>query len=130
MGTVLDSRTSGYSLFCESCPYLHLVPEPAFVLVHHLLHAYGSAYAYKIYTQQRNLLTEITNFSLVLTVIYYCKGHTHRWRQFHVSRLVFLFSRTHNPSINHLNSYCIKQIDYIFPSVCTVIDHNNNNEIM
>ena len=28
MGTVLDSRTSGYSLFCESCPYLHLVPEP------------------------------------------------------------------------------------------------------
>ena len=44
--TVSESRTSGYSLFRESCPYLHLVPEPAFVLVHHLLHAYGSAYAF------------------------------------------------------------------------------------
>ena len=31
----------------------------------------------------------------------------------HVSRLVFLFSYLQNPSINHLNFYCIKQIDYI-----------------
>ena len=45
------------------------------------------------------------------------KGHTHRWRQIHVNRLVFLFSCPKNPSINHLNFYCIKQIDYIF-SVC------------
>ena len=32
----------------------------------------------------------------------------------HVSRLVFLFSCPQNPSINHLNFYCIKQIDNIF----------------
>ena len=35
----------------------------------------------------------------------------------HVSRLVFLFSCPQNPSINHLNFYCIKEIDYIFPCV-------------
>ena len=35
----------------------------------------------------------------------------------HVSRLVFLFSCPKNPSINHFNFYCIKQIDYIFPCV-------------
>ena len=35
----------------------------------------------------------------------------------HVSRLVFLFSCPKNSSINHLNFYCIKQIDYIFPCV-------------
>ena len=50
------------------------------------------------------------------------KGHSHKWRQIHVSRLVFLFSYPKNPSINQLNFYCIKQIDYIF-RVCTVIDH-------
>ena len=33
----------------------------------------------------------------------------------HVSRLVSIFSCPPNPSINHLNFYCIKQIDYIFP---------------
>ena len=33
-------------------------------------------------------------------------------------RLVFLFSCPNNPSINHLNFYCIKQIDNIFPCVC------------
>ena len=37
----------------------------------------------------------------------------------HVSRLVFLSSCPKNPSINHLNFYCIKQIDNIFPCVCT-----------
>ena len=35
----------------------------------------------------------------------------------HVSRLVFLLSYPQNSSINHLNFYCIKQIDYIFPCV-------------
>ena len=35
----------------------------------------------------------------------------------YVSRLVFLFSYPKNSSINHLNFYCIKQIDYIFPCV-------------
>ena len=35
----------------------------------------------------------------------------------HVSRLVFLFSCPQNPSINHLNFNCIKQIDYILPCV-------------
>ena len=42
---------------------------------------------------------------------------THRWRQIHVSRLVFLFSCLKNLSINHLNFYCIEQIDNIFPCV-------------
>ena len=37
------------------------------------------------------------------------KGHTRRWREIHVSRLLFLFSCPKNPSINHLNFYCIKQ---------------------
>ena len=37
------------------------------------------------------------------------KGHTHRWRQIHVSVLVFVFSCLQNSSINHLNFYCIKQ---------------------
>ena len=49
---------------------------------------------------------------------------THRWRQIHVrSRQWTCFSCFHapNPSINHLNFYCMKQIDYIFPCVCTVI---------
>ena len=35
----------------------------------------------------------------------------------HVSELVFLFSCPKNPSINHLNFYCIKQLDEHF-SVC------------
>ena len=42
------------------------------------------------------------------------KGHAHRWHQttpYHVSRL--LFSCPQNYSINHVNFYCIKQIDYI-----------------
>ena len=51
----------------------------------------------------------------------YIYRHTHRWRQIHVSRLVFLFPCPPNPSINHLNFYCIKQIDYIFPCWCTVL---------
>ena len=50
------------------------------------------------------------------------KGHTHTQMvsnstSDHVSWLVFLFSCPQNPSINHLNFYCIKQIDYIFPCV-------------
>ena len=49
------------------------------------------------------------------------KGHTHRRHQIHVNScehiLVFLFSCPKNPSINHLNFYFIKQIDYIFPCV-------------
>ena len=47
----------------------------------------------------------------------------------HVSRLVFLFSCPQNPSINHLNFCCIKQIDYIFPCVCTVIDHRRRHSV-
>ena len=38
----------------------------------------------------------------------------------HVSKLVFLFSRPQNPTINNLNFYCIKQIDYILPCVCVL----------
>ena len=51
------------------------------------------------------------HFHWLLTVI---KGHAHRWRQIHVSGLIFLFSCPKNSSINQLNFYCIKQIDYIF----------------
>ena len=30
---------------------------------------------------------------------------------------------------NHLNFYCIKQIDYMFPCVCTVIDHRRRHNV-
>ena len=33
---------------------------------------------------------------------------------------LFFFFMPQNPSINHLNFYCIKQIYNIFPCVCTV----------
>ena len=49
------------------------------------------------------------------------KGHTHRWRQIHVrsrQQTCFSFFMPQKPSINHLNFYCIKQIDNIFPCVC------------
>ena len=42
---------------------------------------------------------------------------THRSRQTR-QRTCFSFFMPQNPSINHLNFYCIKQIDYIFPCVC------------
>ena len=57
------------------------------------------------------------------------KGHAHRWRQIHVrhvSRLVLLFSCPENPSINHLNFYWIKQIDYIFPCVSQRVKNNSH----
>ena len=47
----------------------------------------------------------------------------------HVSRLVFLFSCPKNSSVNHLNFYCMKQIDYIFSCVCTVIDHRRHHSV-
>ena len=31
--------------------------------------------------------------------------------------------------MNHLNFYCIKQIDYIFPCGCTVIDHRRRHSV-
>ena len=46
----------------------------------------------------------------------------------HVSGLFFL-SCPQNPSINHLNFHCIKQIDNIFPCVCTVIDHRRCHSV-
>ena len=55
--------------------------------------------------------------------------NTHRWRQIHVNRLVFLFSCPKNHSISHLNFYRIKQIDYIFPCVCSVIDHRRRHSV-
>ena len=51
------------------------------------------------------------------------RWHTHRWCQI----VFFVFFHAPNmkhptrSSINHLNFYCIKRIDYIFPCVCTVI---------
>ena len=38
-------------------------------------------------------------------------------------RICFSFFHAPKPWINHLNFYCIKQMDKIFPCVCTVIDH-------
>ena len=51
--------------------------------------------------------------------------NTHKWRQIHVSRLVFLFSCAcpKNTSINHW----YKTNRFIFPCVCTVIDHRSNH---
>ena len=37
--------------------------------------------------------------------------------------------RGEEPGINHLNFYCIKQIDNIFPCVCTVIDHRRRHSV-
>ena len=61
---------------------------------------------------------------------------THRWRWVHVrsrQRTCFpFFTAPKNPSI----IYCIKQIDYIFPCVCTVIgsfskhDGNLNGDVL
>ena len=50
------------------------------------------------------------------------KGRTFTWRQIHVrsrQQTCFSFFMLPNPSINHLNFNCIKQIVYIFPCVCT-----------
>ena len=51
-------------------------------------------------------------------------GMAHKLRQITLPDSYF---SVHAPKIrqyiNHLNFYCIKQIDYVFPSVCTVIDH-------
>ena len=38
----------------------------------------------------------------------------------HVSGLVFLFSCPPKPLINHLNFYCIKQIDYFSVRACVL----------
>ena len=46
-----------------------------------------------------------------------------------ISGLVFLFLCPPNPSIKHFNFYCIKQLDYIFPCVCTVIDHTRRHSV-
>ena len=43
---------------------------------------------------------------------------------------LFFFFMPQNPSINHLNFYCIKQIYNIFPCVCThVIDHRRRHSV-
>ena len=47
-----------------------------------------------------------------------------------VSRLFFFSHATRNYWLNNLNFYCIKQVDYIFPCVCTVMFYTlrvNNN---
>ena len=68
-------------------------------------------------------------FSLVVDRDLLKDIHTDGVTSDHVSRLVFLFSCPKNPSINHLNFYCIKQTDYIFPYVCTVIDHRRRHNV-
>ena len=40
---------------------------------------------------------------------------------------LFFFFHAPNPSINHVNFYCIKQVDYIFRCVCSVIDHRRRH---
>ena len=40
-------------------------------------------------------------------------------------RICFSFFMPQNISINYLNCFCIKQIDYIFACVFTVIDHSD-----
>ena len=70
-------------------------------------------------------------FSLVVDRNLLKETHTHgvKSTSYHVSGLVFLFSCPKSPSINHLNFYCMKQIDYIFPCVCTVIDHRRRHGV-
>ena len=60
-------------------------------------------------------------FSLVVHCDLIKDTHTHTDDVKSMSRLVLLFLYPKNPSINHLNFYCIKQIDYIFLCVCTVL---------
>ena len=62
------------------------------------------------------------------------KGHTQMSnpRQIHVisrQRTCFSFFMPPNPSINHLNFYCTKQTDNIFPCVCTVIEHRRRHSV-
>ena len=61
-------------------------------------------------------------FNLITSV--YCL-YTHPLQPIHHTELIPTpFPHTlKNPSINHLNFYCIKQRDYTFSCVCTVIDH-------
>ena len=42
---------------------------------------------------------------------------------------LFLSFSTPQTTINHLNFYCIKQIDNIFLCVCTVIDHRRRHSV-
>ena len=59
-------------------------------------------------------------------------SHTHRWRQIHVrwrQQTCFSFFMPPKPSLNYLNFFCIKQIDNIFPCVCTVIDHRRRHRV-
>ena len=50
-------------------------------------------------------------------------------RQITSADFFFCFLCLPNSSISHLDFYCIKQIDYIFPCVCTVIDHRRRHSV-
>ena len=59
------------------------------------------------------------HFHWLLTMV--LRTHTHMAsnpRQITSADLFFFFFMPQNPSINHLNFYCIKQIDKIIPCVC------------
>ena len=64
-------------------------------------------------TSGKSLFCVLTHHSLIV----------HKTSNHVQIEVCFLFSCPENLSINHLNFYCIKQIDYIFPCVYTVIDH-------
>ena len=57
------------------------------------------------------------------------KGHT-EMTSYHDRGLVFLLSSPQNRSINHLKCCCRKQIDAIFPCLCTVIDHRKRHNVV
>ena len=76
---------------------------------------------YEHFTLVYNAKVDAKLFFVLCNFLYFCRDllkdtHTDgvKSTSYHVSRLVFLFSCSPNPSINHLNFYCIKQIDNIF----------------
>ena len=84
-----------------------------------------------IYTYLYNNVTSM--FIFIGYWLWSIKGHTQMAsnpRQITSADLFFFFQAPPNPSINHLNFFCIKQIYYIFsPCVCAVIDHRRRHGV-
>ena len=82
-------------------------------------------------TEQFTIMWLLCAFSLVVYRDLLKDTHTDGVKSTsdHVSGLVFLFSCPKNPPINYLNFYCMKQMDYIFPCVCAVIDHRRRYSV-
>ena len=73
-----------------------------------------------------NTIYTITRFLCAFSLVVGAKMASNP-RQITSARLVSLFSCLENPSINHSNFYCVKEIHYIFPCAFTVIDHRRRH---